>query len=162
MSCVTSVVSPIRGEMGNTFWGDQRTLRTLLSRPVPDFLQVEDFGHLEAGRHHTLTIGTDHGPHADAGREVAHASVQFRDERDRAEVERRRVDEDGCGLPLLGCESRRVGHGRDLRRQRLLRVDLAVDDDDALDLLAREALNLRQVFVGQGVGEVEDEHGLPL
>lgn len=127
---------------------------------VPYALQVENFGHLKARGHDAVAMFVHHGTHADAGREVAHAAVQFGDERDRAEVERRRVDEDGQGLPLLGREPRRVSHSRDLRGQRLLRVDLAVDDNDALGLLAREALNLCQVFVGERMGEVEDEHGL--
>jgi len=130
-----------------------------LARAVADGLQVEDFGHLEAGRHHALAVGADHGPHTNAGREVAHASVQLGDEGDGTEVEGRRVDEQGQGLPLLGGEAGRIGQGRDLGRQGLLGVNLAVDDDDALRPLAREALDLGQVFVGERVGEVEEEHG---
>ena len=127
---------------------------------VADFLQIQDLGDFEAGRHDTVALFVHHGPHPDAGREVAHAAVQFRNERDRAEVEGGRVDEDGQGLPLFGRQPRGIGHGRDLRRQGLLRVDLAVDDHHALGPLAREALNLRQVFLGQGVSEVKDEHEL--
>jgi hypothetical protein len=65
--------------------------------------------------------------------------VEFRDEGHSAEVERRRIDQDGPGLPLLGGQACRVGHGCDLGRQGLLWVDLAVDDNDPLDLLAGQA-----------------------
>ncbi len=117
---------------------------------VPDGLQVEDLGYLEPGRHHPLAVRSYHGAHADARREVAHASVQLRDEGDRAEVERGRVDEDGRGLPLLGRKPGRIRQGRGLRCQGLLGGNLAVDHNDPLDLLAGQALNLRQMLFGEG------------
>ena len=125
---------------------------------VPQGLQVEDFCHLEAGRDHALAIGPEQGAYAQARGEVAHAAVEFGDEGHGAEVERGRVDEDGQGLPFLGGQPGRVGHGLDLGRQGLLGVDLAGDVDDAGDGLPGEGFDLFLLGVGDGVGEVEDYH----
>ena len=122
---------------------------------VAEGLKVEDLRRLEARRQGVLDR-----PQAQHGREVAHAPVQLGQQRGSAVVQARQVDQQRLGLPLLGGEAGGVGQRDDLRRERLLEVELAGDVNDAGDRLAGEARDLSELVGGEGVGEVEEEHGL--
>jgi len=88
--------------------------------------------------------------------------VQLGQQRGSAVVQAGQVDQQRLGLPLLGGEAGGVGQRDDLRRKRLLEVELAGDVNDAGDGLAGEALDLGELVGGEGVGEVEEEHGYVL
>ena len=121
---------------------------------VAEGLKVEDLRRLEARRQGILDR-----PQAQHGREVAHAPVQLGQQRGSAVVQAGQVDQQRLGLPLLGREASGVGQRDDLRRERLLEVELAGNVNDAGDGLAGEARDLSELVGGEGVGEVEEEHG---
>lgn len=123
---------------------------------VSDGLQVQDLGHLVLRGQAAWD-----GAQAQMGGKVAAAPVQLGQQHDGDKVERRGVDQERRGLPLGGREAALVGQRRRLRREWLLRVNLAVHLDHALHRPDGERLDLRQVGGGEGVGEVEEDHGAP-
>jgi len=84
--------------------------------------------------------------------------VQLGQQRGSAVVQAGQVDQQRLGLPLLGGEAGSVGQRDDLRRKRLLEVELAGNVNDAGDGLAGKARDLGELVGGEGVGEVEEEH----
>jgi len=117
-------------------------------------LQVEDLRHFIAAGD-----GSRYRPRAHYMGKVAHASVQVGQQRAGDKVEGGEDDQNRLGLPLFRGEFDLIEERCQLRLEWLLFVELGHGVDGALDGLSGNGFELRDLFLGKGVGEVEEEHG---
>lgn len=116
-------------------------------------LQVQQLGYFIDRRR-----ATRDGAQADEGGEVAHAAVEFGDENGGDRREGGRVDPDARRLPFGGAEAGAVDEGGDLLGEGAAVVELGHPVDGRRQGLAGQLGQLGQLGLGEGVGEVEEEH----
>jgi hypothetical protein len=120
---------------------------------VAHSLLVDDLGHFITRRQ---AIG--HRPQPEACRKIATAPVQLRQQGHGDKVKRWRIDQQRLCLPLKRRQTGPIDQGDYLGSERRLRIDLSREVDGAFDGLAGRGLDLAQVYLGQRMGEVEQEH----
>lgn len=124
---------------------------------IPDHLQIQYFDHLELPGH-----GIRNGPNARGRREVAGAPVDFCHQAKGGRRQSRRVDQQSLGLPLVTGQAYTLHQFPNLFCQGLPVIELGHALDHPVDGAAGQGLDLGPLRVGDGVGEVEEDHWWPI